>query len=287
MNRIPILLFAASVSFAPACKKPGPLPPKPLTELVVRRVSVDLTRPDPNAPYWNDVLAGVVTLVGQPMITPRPEKTTTDSVLVQAVHDGTRAAFRLRWKDPEKSEAGHLGEFSDAFALEFPARDGPLPAVMMGQKGNPVHLFHWRAQYQRDQEKGKPTMKDLYPNMSIDMYPHEFKESNAGTPQIAEQFSPGKAEGNPQSYQKNGVDEIIAEGFSTSSVQEGHGSAARGEWINGEWTLVIVRPLVIDGGSTLKAGTPSNIAFAAWQGGQGEVGSRKCITMSWTPVVIR
>ncbi len=282
------LFVGAALSLAAlSCGKSKPPPPAPLKELVVKKVAADLTVPDPSAAFWNDIPAGVVTLLAQPMIAPRPEKTTTESVLVQAVHDGTRVAFRLRWKDPEISEAGRLGMFSDAFALEFPAADGPPPPVMMGAKGMPVHLFHWRAQYQRDAEKGKPTMEQLYPHMSVDMYPHEYKTADAGAKEHAEQYSPGLAEGNPQSYVKAGVDEIIAEGFSTSSVREGNGSAGRGAWANGEWTLVIVRPLAIAGGSTLKAGTPGNIAFAAWQGGQGEVGSRKCVTMAWTPVTIQ
>ncbi len=262
-----------------------PSPPEPLKELKVKRVGVDLTKPDPGAAHWANVPTGIVSMMAQPMIAPRPEKTTTETALVQAVHDGSRVAFRIRWKDTERSEAGRLGEFSDGFALEFPAKEGQMPPVMMGTKGMPVHLFHWRAQYQRDQEKGKPTMKELYPNMSVDMYPLEPSGVDGGTPAAAEKFSPGRAEGNPQSYQKAGVDEIIAEGFATSSVQEGHGSAARGEWKDGEWTLVIVRPLVIDGGSTLKAGTPGMVAFAAWQGGKGEVGSRMSVAMVWTPVV--
>lgn len=262
-------------------------PPPPLTELVVNKVSTDLSQPDPDAAYWNEVPAGLVKLLAQPMIAPRPETTTTESLVVQAVHDGTRIAFRLRWKDTEKSEAGRLGEYSDALALEFPLRDGPLPPVMMGAKGMPVHLFHWRAQYQRDQREGKPTMEALYPNKSIDMYPLEFKEAKGGTPADREKFSPGVAEGNPQSYAKNGVDEIVAEGFSTSAVQQGHGSNARGEWADGEWRLVVVRPLQVEGGSKLAAGAVGNIAFAIWQGGKGEVGSRKCVTMQWTPVRIK
>lgn len=264
-----------------------PGPPEPLQQLVVGRVSADLSKPDPDAGYWAQVPTGIVSMMAQPMVAPRPEQTTTESVLVQAVHDGARVAFRIRWKDTEMSEAGRLGEYSDAFALEFPLKEGQTPPVMMGTKGMPVHLFHWRAQYQRDQEKGKPTMKDLYPNISVDMYPLEPKGLDGGTPEAAEKFSPGRAVGNPQSYQKAGVDEIVAEGFSTSSVREGHGSAARGAWKDGEWTLVIVRPLAIEGGSTLKAGAPGMVAFAAWQGGKGEVGSRKSVTMMWTPVVIR
>jgi hypothetical protein len=288
-----IVCYAASATLAigglvlSGCSHPEPPKPTPLTELVVKRVSADLATPNPNAAYWNDVPQGIVTLLAQPMIAPRPAKTTTDQVLVQAINDGKRIAFRLRWKDPEKSEAGRLGEFSDGFALEFPAREGPVPPVMMGAKDMPVHLFHWRAQYQRDKEKGKPTVKDLYPNVSVDMYPLEFKEVDGGTPAQAEKFSPGRAEGNPQSYAKSGVDEIIAEGFATSAVQEGHGSAGQGEWKDGWWTLVIVRSLAVEGGSTLKVGTPGRIAFAVWQGGQGEVGSRKCVTMNWTPVTIQ
>lgn len=284
------LLLPAPLAFAFAlasCSPSEPPKPVPLKELAVKKVTLDLSTPDPDAPYWRDVPAGIVTLLAQPMIAPRPATTTTEQVIVQAIHDGTRVAFRLRWKDPEKSEAGRLGEFSDAFALEFPVKDGPVPPVMMGGKGMPVHLFHWRAQYQRDQERGKPEMKDLYPNGSVDMYPLEFKEAKGGADHEIEKFSPGRAEGNPQSYAKNSVDEIVAEGFSTSSVQAGHGSTAKGAWADGAWTLVIVRPLAIEGGSTLTPGKPGNVAFAVWQGGQGEVGSRKCVTMAWTPVTVQ
>lgn len=233
--------------------KPAPPPepaPTPLTELAVGRVAADLAKPDPDAAYWRGVPEGIVTLVAQPMVTPRPETTTTDQVFVKAVTDGKLAAFRLRWKDSERSEAGRLGEFSDAMAVEFPVSVDPLPPVMMGAPGQAVHIFHWRAQYQRDHERGKPTPQDLYPNVSVDMYPMEFKDQPDGHVADREQFSPGTAEGNPQSYAKLGVDEIIAEGFSTSSVQQpSAGDAAHAEWRAGEWTLVIVRPLAVEGGS--------------------------------------
>lgn len=280
LRSLPVLAFV----FAALSSGCGSSDPVPLKVLEIRQAQVDLSKPDPSAAFWKDVPTGRVTLLAQPMIAPRPETATTAFVLVQAVHDGTRAAFRLRWKDIEKSEAGRLGEYSDAAALQFPLREGQLPPVMMGGKDLPVHLFHWRAQYQRDRDQGKPKMTDLYPNGSVDMYPLEFKGAPSPSGSAAEKFSPGVAEGNPQSYEKTGVDEIVAEGFSTSSVQEGHGSVASAVWAAGEWTLVIVRPLAIEGGSTLRKGAESQIAFAIWQGGRGEVGSRKCITMSWTPV---
>jgi hypothetical protein len=159
----------------------------------------------------------------------------------------------------------------------------------MGSPGDPVHLFHWRAQYQRDKEEGKPEVKKLYPNLNIDTYPMEYPDwgnlPKAGET-AREGFSPGKAVGNPQSYQKTGVDEIIAEGFSTSSVIDAHDSDGKGVWKDGEWSVVITRPLKREGGSVLTAGKDSFIAFAVWQGGEGEVGARKSVTMMWTPLKI-
>ncbi len=254
--------------------------------LLAYRTTADLSTPDPKARLWDSVPAEKVQLMAQPMVVPRPEVTKTTQVSVQALHDGKRLALRLRWRDADKSEAGRLGEFSDAAAVQFPVADKQVPPpVMMGMKGDPVHIFHWRAQYQRDAERGKPQVKDLYPNASPDMYPMEFVDPGTTVTDEAarEKFSPGRAVGNPQSYPKNGVDEILAEGFSTSAVQEGHQSQAKATWENGEWTLVITRPLAIEGGSTVKVGAGTYVGFAVWQGGQGEVGSRKAVTMVWTP----
>lgn len=264
----------------------GPVPE--LKELVVPKAPGPIGKPDPTASYWSSAPAGKVTLMAQPMVTPMPEALRTDSITVQAVHDGTTLAVRLQWADTEVSEAGGLGQFSDAVALEFPL-DGtkPLPPVMMGTTGQPVHLFHWRAQYQRDVEKGKPEIKDLYPNASVDMYAMDFKEAQGGSREEREMFNPGVALGNPQSFHKSAVDEIVAEGFSTSAVQAGHGSDGKGVWKDGTWTVVITRPLVIDGGSSIVDGNQNALAFAVWQGGHGEVGSRKALTMAWTPIQVQ
>lgn len=261
------------------------------TPLTIAVVKADLSKPDPDAAVWKTAPAPLsVSLMAQPMIAPRPETTTTNEVKVQAVHDGKFVAILLNWKDTELSEAGPLGKFSDAAAVQFPVKPGDVPPpVMMGAKDVPVHIFHWRAQYQRDAERGKPTPRDLYPNLNVDMYPMEFKDMgtvSAKGDAERDQYSPGRAIGNPQAYAKSGVDEIIAEGFSTSSVQEGHGSIAKARWANGEWRLVITRPLTSEGGSVLTPGGKSFVAFAIWQGGAGEVGSRKCLTMMWTPVEI-
>lgn len=257
-------------------------------EVTASRVEADLSKAPLDEAVWKAAAVEPITLMGQPMITPRPAATTTARLEVQSVHDGKWIAFRFKWPAKTKAEAGRLGEYSDAVAIMFPVRDNAVPPpVFMGTTNNPVHIFHWRAQYQRDLERGKPEMRDLYPNMNPDMYPMEFKDPEAMkgiTPEAREVFSSGRAAGNPQSFPKHGVDEIFAEGFSTSAVIENTESTASAEWKNGEWTVVIARALRRERGSVLEAGGSTWAAFAVWQGAEKEVGSRKCVTMMWTPV---
>lgn len=260
------------------------------SEIRSTKVSQDLSKMNIPEETWKQAPSETLTLFAQPMVVPKPKTTTTHSLQVQAIHNGQWVAFRLKWKDTEKSEAGILGKYSDAVALQFPVKVGPLPPIFMGMKDQPVHIFHWRAQYQRDQEKGKPEIKDLYPNMNPDMYPMEFKDSGhiqGLDAQKREVYAQGKAAGNPQSYQKtSAVDEIIAEGFGSSSVIQNKNSVGHGNWEKGEWSVVIARPLKLEDGSTLQEGKENSIAFAVWQGGKDEVGSRKALTMSWVPLTI-
>jgi hypothetical protein len=256
-------------------------------DIVARKVSADLTKA-PQIEIFKDAKEEVVSLVAQPIAVPRPETTTTDKVIVKAVHNKDWIAFYLRWDDTEKSEAGRLGTYSDAIALQFPINDHKVPPpIFMGAKGSPVHLYHWRAQYQVDKEKGVRSMKDLYPNMTVDMYPMEFPDM--GTLHEVDEskkeiYSYGKAAGNPQSYVKKGVDELLAEGFGSSSVIENVNADAQGVWKDGKWEVVITRPLKREGASILPGST--FLAVAVWQGGKDEVGSRKSLTMVWTPLLI-
>lgn len=260
-------------------------------EILAKKITEDLgKKADPQASYWSQATEVEVSLMGQPMIKPKAEKAETAAVKVQAVNDGKYIAFRLRWKDSEKSEAGKLGEYSDAVALEFPVKSNDTPpSVIMGEPGNPVHLFHWRAQYQYDEEHGKKDVKDIYPNLSVDAYHMDYADNGKWKGATADQkaaYMHGMAAGNPQSYPKKAVDEIMAEGFGTTAVRQDQDSLAKGEWKNGEWTVVISRALKRDKGSVLEAGKGSVVAFAVWQGGKDEVGSRKALTLFWTPLKV-
>ncbi len=257
-------------------------------EIDVKKITGDLSQDFKSESIWKTANADQgISLMGQPMVVPKPKKTETSLINVTAVHDGKWIAFRLKWKDSEISEAEKLATFSDAVALQFPIKNNETPPpIMMGGKDDPVHLFHWKYQYQLDAKNGKKTIDQIYPNMTTDMYPMDFKEKGnfkEASKDQKESFVGGTAAGNPQSFPKSGVDEIFAEGFGSSAVSDSHQAMGFGEWKNGEWTVFIVRPLAYENGSKLAVGKKSHIAFAVWQGGQKEVGAIKALTMMWTP----
>lgn len=259
-----------------------------VSALTVKQVPGDLSKIPQDASVFKDSPESKVELTGQAVVAPHPKTTTTESITVQAVHDGKWVAFRLSWADPEKSEGGPVGKYSDGVALEFPTKDGEPPSVMMGQKGEPVHIIHWKAQFQIDREKGMSGIKDIYPNTNIDMYPMDYKDPGKlpkFTQDQRDTYIHGRAAGNAQSYPKlNAVDEIFAEGFGTSQVREKTEAIGSGRWENGRWSVVIIRPLSQVGASQLVPGKDGNVGFAVWQGGKDEVGSRKSLTMNWEPV---
>lgn len=258
-------------------------------EIVIHPVSADLSKKDTLADaVFSGATETTVALSAQPMVAPRPAKTETVELKLSAVHDSKWIAFRFRWKDTEESSGAKTANFSDAVAIQFPVQKGDAPPpFFMGAKGQPVHILHWRAQYQAEEARGRRDMKDLYPNLNADMYPMEFKDAGnvKGLDDAKrEVFSPAKAAGNPQAFLKTAVDELLAEGFGTSSVLASGETTGVGSWKDGVWTVYVSRPLKHEGASSLGIGEKTFAAFAVWQGGLGEVGSRKSVTMGWIPI---
>lgn len=261
-------------------------------DIIVKKTAADLSSGFRSENAWRNAdKEQVINLMAQPMVVPKPKKTETSIIHVAAVHDGKWIAFRLRWKDTEISESDKLATFSDAVALQFPIKNNESPPpIMMGGKDDPVHLFHWKYQYQLDAKNGRKPIEKIYPQMTVDMYPMDFKQKGnfkEASQDQKESFVGGTAAGNPQSFPKSGVDEIFAEGFGTSAVSDSHLAKGFGEWKKGEWTVWIVRPLFYDDGSKLSVNKKSHVAFAVWQGGKNEIGAAKSLTMMWTPIFLQ
>ncbi len=76
--------------------------------------------------------------------------------------------------------------------------------------------------------------------------------------------------------------DVVAEGFGTSRRRKPTltGLEARSQHSGGEWHVVLVRPLVVEGDAArFEAGTRAGIGFAVWDGARAERAARKSATL--------
>lgn len=263
--------------------------PEGATELAVtkadRLVVAPISAPVPEHPYhaaWKQAGYVEVALLPQQVAMPRLEKASLTGITVQAMHDGKRIAWRLSWPDSTVDGNVDSGRFCDAVALMFPIDKGAVP--FMGHKGAKVQILHWKALWQKDVDVGFQDVQDLHPNFWSDVY--WFAEGKMPFPvtksfknPTAMQWFIAHQAGNPVAAlsRTQPVEDLIAEGFGTLTTQPSSGATGRGGWFNDRWTVVIVRSLTgsDQGERSLVPGDKDQIAFAAWQGSDGNVGGRK------------
>jgi hypothetical protein len=264
-----------------ACQK---APPTSTAEvMVVSRASLPS---DPNDGAWNAAPVHVAPLILQDMVEPRLLKPSTSEVRVRAITDGTRIALRLDWTDSTKDDLPGAARFSDACAVQFPAKAAAeMPAPQMGEPDKPVEITFWRASWQATVDGRGDTIKDLYPGATVDHYPFQAPTLDKGSqPQreMEARYSPARALGNRMAGpRERPVEDLIAEGPGTLSSVPPAGSDGRGRRTVDGWSVLIARRLP-DG---LGPGKRSQVAFAVWEGAQQEAGSRKMRT-GWIPIVV-
>jgi hypothetical protein len=154
---------------------------------------------------------------------------------------------------------------------------------MMGHPGGRVNIMQWRAAFQRDIDHGAPTIKDLYPNAWTDIYPDEVLGAADARP-----YSGALGLENPISRGRaTPVLDQMAEGWGSMTVKPDQHALGSGVWREGAWRVVITRPMVSDdlNAPRLTPGDRTVAAFAVWEGGHREVGSRKAWS-PWVPLVI-
>lgn len=241
---------------------------------------------------WNTATPHTHPLQRQFLVEPKPTDVGVKEVRVQSVHDGKYIAFRLVWKDATRDENPKIMTFSDGVALQFPVTKDPLPEYFMGEPGKPVHILHWKAWRSADQKNGFQTVKDAYPNMAVDVYQFDYPVQGTGTEKTQQEkdiFIPGKAAGNPLSVpHKEIIEELSAEGSGTLKSMLIENTTGEGEWRNGEWTVVIRRPLAVDdpGSVRFTPGEKMPVAIAVWEGGRRESAGRKSVSPAWAEVKV-
>ena len=241
---------------------------------------------DPAGAFWNDAPAIKIPMEAQVIANPQNPKPAVTELDVRAVHNGRWFAVLIEWADASKSDRIVADQFGDQVALEMPIvyKPGDFPNPMMGGPGERMNIMQWRAAFQHDVDRNDasakksdgdngPTIAELYPYAHIDVYPDEVLRATD-----ARAYTGAVGVDNPISRPKrSAVLEQMAEGFGTLTVMPEQEADGRGVWADGRWRVVITHPLAAGNGNapSLRPGDQTLAAFAVWEGGAREVGSRK------------
>ena len=281
MDKAILLSIAFALLFFPSCQGAIVLTPD------LQVVSVPGITLDANDSIWKTAPIHGSNLILQDLVEPRQMKVSTQQVQVQAVTDGKEIAFRLEWTDPSLNDAAKPHYFVDGCAVQMPVIiEANVPAPQMGEIGKTVQISYWRADWQAIVDGRADNIQSRYPNAVPDHYPFEARslESDPNAQkETALRYSPARALGNDrQGPRAQPVEDLIAEGPGTLSPNPQPFSKGRGVRSDNGWAVVIARPLP----EGFSKDNPSQIAFAVWEGSQGETGARKMRT-GWVPVMMR
>ncbi len=250
--------------------------------IVANRIAGSGPIEDPLARQWARARPVTVPMLPQTVARPHQPAPAVRELTVRALHNGTWIAFLIEWTDPTVSSTVMLDNFGDQVAVQLPVSlDGPPPSPMMGNPGGRVNIMQWRAAFQRDLDYAAPSVKDLYPNAWVDVYPDEVLTAAdarpyAGALGLENPVSRGRA---------SPVLDQMAEGFGSMTVKPDQHALGSGVHRAGAWHVVITRPMASDDPNAprLVPGARTVVAFAVWEGGHREVGPRKAWS-TWVPL---
>ncbi|RJQ50412.1 MAG: hypothetical protein C4526_12155 [Nitrospiraceae bacterium] len=215
---------------------------------------------DPDNSAWNRASGIEIPLAPQVMAKPRVYESGIKKLNVRALHNTKEAAFLLTWEDNTEDAAVDVDRFSDAVALEFPSSSSEgKPHFAMGDTEKTVNIWFWKAAWQSrsDGDKVYATSDD---------------------------FLGGVLAGNPVSEERTlPVENLVAQGFGSATDMEKadiQNITGSGKWKSGKWAVVFKRPLTSDGRFNVKfkEGSVTPLAFAVWNGSEGDRGGRKVVS---------
>lgn len=214
---------------------------------------------------------------------------------VQAVHDGKSLCLRLSWADANaNTEAGRSEDFEDAVAVEL-YRGAAEPFFGMGAAGVPIDMWFWDADRQFAAD-----LEDTNPNIVVDVDPFnegpvssaEYRRDGTKTAAQPRVSLAAAAVGNPivpggdvaaaSSLESAGPGSVTFRPRTSQLV------AAHGQWSDGRWTVLMSRPLEVDGpsqGVSLAPGEKASLAIAVWDGAVQDRDGKKLVTI-WQDFVL-
>ncbi len=236
----------------------------PTLDVRVAPAAVDAA--DPWAEVWDVAQRRPIRLSAQEIAAPFGG--TVRSLTVRGLHDGSSVYLMVEWDDDavDDSVAGNL-DFSDAVALQFPTAAGAAPPYTMGGLGEPVNIWHWKAVWEADIERGfvgsAVAGVDDYPNADDPLYRPAARLGNLAA----------------QAEHASAVENLVAQGFGSLTSAEVQDVAGRGEWRDGVWRVVFARDFdaAAPGLADFAVGDDSLVAFAVWDGSVDERNGQKAI----------
>lgn len=190
------------------------------------------------------------------------------TVSAQALHYKDKLYVRVQWTDSTVDESTtKVQDFSDAIALEFPARSASsVPSICMGQANAGVNIWYWRA----DSQKGLTDPVNIYVGALIDQ---DVKKDTL--------FYTARDAGNSFANPELGpVQTLISRTFGTLSPANVQDVIGKGERVGDGWAVVFSRAY---GGADFDqadfaAGMTTDMAVAVWNGSEDDRNGRKSVS---------
>ena len=243
---------------------------------------------NPTHPLWDDAPASQI-----PVMLLWQRQQAADTVSVKAAHNGSEIAFLLEWEDwePAARFIRHQ-DYTDGAAIQFSLSAEP-PHFTMGEKDGTTNLWYWRADRQMDLARFQD-VEDVYPRVvaddyqfAKDRYPKDIERPGhlavLSVPAHDPLYLAGVSVGNLVStWRTSAVEDLNAEGFGTLTAQKKQEQNVTGQgfWLNGVWKVVFVRSLKSEDplDVQLAPGAQTPVAFAVWDGSQGDRDGQKAVT---------
>jgi mono/diheme cytochrome c family protein len=226
-------------------------PPEP-REVIRAHLSAGDLPAGPADEAWQNVEAAYVPLVGQIIASPRWFAPTVNAVWVQALHNGSELALRLTWDDPSHSPDPAWEEWRTKITAAMEPQDA-APAA-----GAPADAL--TLQFSPAPMGGQDLPYFLNGDTKSPVYLWEWQSDG-------------------------GVREALARGIDTREPLPADGAPVHADasYADGQWQLVLRRTLAAQDTArrtTFRTAEALPIAFFAWDGSNGESGTRGAVS-SW------
>jgi hypothetical protein len=176
-------------------------------------------------------------------------------VIFSAVRNKSELAIILEWTDNAKDNSyGFSERFTDQAAVMFPLEpQEEAPMITMGNEGNTVNIWQWKAAWQKDLEPEKN---------------NQFRKRRDSSPSSSGMSSQNMDRESP-------VEDLNAEGFSTLTIQEEQNVHGKGVWKDNRWRVIFRRSLSNSDSADAQFGGSTQMAIAVWNGANKERNGQK------------